>query len=168
MMSYVKIGIIVNTHGIKGEVKVKNFTDDVDRFEELDYILIEDDGEMKKFHIEGIRYAKSLAIIKFENYDNINDIEHFKGRDIYIEKTQLRKLPEDTYHVFDLIGLNVNENGKHIGKLVDVNQNAYQDIYIVKTGEGKIIQIPAVKSFVKSIDLQKGIIEVELIEGMIQ
>jgi len=167
-MSYVKIGIIVNTHGIKGEVKVKNFTDEVDRFEELDYIFIEVDGNMKEFSIQGIRYAKSLAIIKFQNYDNINDIEHFKGKDIYIEKTQLRELPEDTYHVFDLIGLNVNENGKNIGTLVDVNQNACQDIYLVKTEEGKIIQIPAVKSFVKSIDLQKGTMEVELIEGMVQ
>jgi len=167
-VSYVKIGIIVNTHGIKGDVKVKNFTDDIDRFEELDYIFIEAEGKMKKLHIEGIRYAKSLAIIKFENYNDINDIEHFKGKDIYIEKLQLRELPQDTYHVFDLIGLDVNENGKHIGKLVDVNQNAYQDIYMVKTGDGEIIQIPAVKSFVKSIDLEKGIMEVELIEGMIQ
>jgi len=166
-MSFVKIGIIVNTHGIKGEVKVKNFTDGLNRFEELDYILVEVDGQMKAFHIEGIRYAKSLAIIKFKEYDNINDIEYLKGKDIYIEKIQLRKLPEDTYHVFDLIGLSVNEKGKNIGILVDVNQNAYQDIYMVKKDDGKIMQIPAVKSFVKSIDLQNGIMEVELIEGMI-
>jgi len=132
-MSYIKIGIIVNTHGLNGEVKAKNFTDEVERFEDLDYVYIDTGNGIERFNIEGIRYAKSLAILKFEDYDNINEIESFKGSDIYIDNSQLRELPEDTYHVFDLIGLSVNENGKFIGK---------------------------------SIDLKKGIIEVELIEGM--
>ena len=165
-MSYIKIGIIVNTHGLNGEVKAKNFTDEVERFEDLDYVYIDTGNGIERFNIEGIRYAKSLAILKFEDYDNINEIESFKGSDIYIDNSQLRELPEDTYHVFDLIGLSVNENGKFIGKIADVNQNAYQDIYIVKKEDGKMIHIPAVKNFVKSIDLKKGIIEVELIEGM--
>jgi 16S rRNA processing protein RimM len=165
-MSYIKIGIIVNTHGLKGEAKAKNFTDEVERFEDLDYVYIDTDNGMKRFNIEKIRYAKSLAILKFEDYDSINDIEVFKGRDIYIDRSQLRELPEGTYHVFDLIGLSVNENGKFIGEIVDINQNAYQDIYIVKKEDGKMIQIPAVENFVKLIDLKKGIVEVELIEGM--
>lgn len=165
-MSYIKIGIIVNTHGLRGEVKAKNFTDELERFEDLEYVYIDSTNGIKKFYIEEIRYAKSLAILKFENYDSINDIEAFKGSDIYIDNSQLRELPEGTYHVFNLIGLSVNQNGIFIGKITDINQNAYQDIYIVKKDDGKIIQIPAVKNFVKSIDLKKGIVEVELIEGM--
>lgn len=165
-MSYIKIGIIVNTHGLKGEVKVKNFTDEPERFEELDYLYIDSLKGMEKLYIESVRYMKSLAVLKFENYDHINEIEAYKGSNLYIEPSQLRELPEDTFHIFDLIGLSVKENDKYIGKIVDINQNAYQDIYLVEKTDGKTIQIPAVKNFVKSIDLAKGIVEVELIEGM--
>lgn len=167
-MAYVKIGIIVNTHGIQGEIKIKHFTDDVERFEELDYLYIATDAGMKRFEIEGVRYAKSLPLLKLENLNSIDDAENYKGRDVYIDSSQLRELPEGTYHVFDLVGMSVVENGKVIGEMVDVNQNAYQDLYLVKTSNGQIIQIPAVKAFVKSIDIENGIIKVELIEGMLE
>lgn len=172
MGNKIRIGKIVNTQGLKGEVRVYPLTDYKERFEELEYVYIE--GMDKKFEIEKVRYKKQLAIIKFKDLNSINDVENFKNMNITIDKSQLRKLPEDVYYIFDLIGSSVyDENNNFIGKLVDVIQNSAQDIYIVELDKNlnkksKKVMIPAVKEFIKSINIKNKTIIVRLIEGMIE
>lgn len=167
-MNYIKIGVIVNTHGIKGEVKIKHFSDSADRFETLGHVFVGEGPVKERLDIEGIRYVKATVLLKFEGLEDLNAVEPMKGKDVFIEKVQLRDLPEGTYHVFELLGLEVFEKGERVGEVVDVDQNAYQDLYVVRTSTGKTVRIPAVKAFVKEIDLKKRRMEVELIEGMLE
>ena len=167
-MNYIKIGVIVNTHGIRGEVKIKHFSDSADRFETLGHVFVGEGSVKERLDIEGIRYVKATVLLKFEGLDDLNAVEPMKGKDVFIEKAQLRDLPEGTYHVFELLGLEVFEKGARVGEVVDVDQNAYQDLYVVRTKTGKTVRIPAVKAFVKGIDLKNRRMEVELIEGMLE
>jgi len=161
-MDLIRIGKIVNTQGLKGDVRIYPDTDYVERFEELDYVYVE--GIDEKFVIEKVRYKKNLAIVKFKGYDHINDIEKYKNRVVYTEKLDL----EDRVYVEDIIGLKIVDHKKgEIGILEDVLQNPAHDLYLVKTKDGKEVLIPVVDEFVSEIDLEEGIIHVTLIEGLI-
>lgn len=162
-MELIRIGKIVNTQGLKGDVRIYPDTDYVERFEELEYLYVE--GLDEKFYIEKVRYKKNLAIVKFEGYDHINDIEKYKNKIVYTEKVDLE---EGRFYVEDLLGLKVVDHEKgEIGTLKDVMQNPAHDLYVVKTNDGKEILIPVVDEFVADIDMEAGIIHVTLIEGLI-
>lgn len=165
----IKIGQIVNTQGLRGEVRVYPLTDYKERFEELTYIYLEDNMETK-LEIEKVRYKNQLVILKFNGLNNINDVEKFKDLYIEIDEEEIRELPDDTYYIYELIGMEViDEENLHIGKLIDVIQNAAQDIYVIeyKSSKKKIL-IPAVKEYVKEVSIEDKIIKVKLIEGMIE
>ncbi|SHJ95958.1 ribosome maturation factor RimM [Paramaledivibacter caminithermalis] len=169
MEEKIRIGQIVNTLGLMGEVKVYPFTDYKERFEELEYVYIEDNID-SKLEIEKVRYKKQLIILKFKGMDSINAVKNLKNKYIAIDKKDIRELPEDSYYIFDLIGSKVlDENNTLIGKLIDVMQNTSQDIYVVEHVESKKpVLIPAVKEFIKDVNIEEKTIEVKLIEGMIE
>lgn len=165
-MKLIKIGTIVNTQGLKGDVRVYPATDYRERFEEMDFLYIE--GEKGEFDIEKVRYKKNLVILKFKGYDHINDIEKFKNKDVFIEKLSQEELEKDRYYVEDLIGLDVVDLNKgHLGKLVEIIQNPAHDIYLIELESKKRVMVPAVDQFIKSTDIEKKVITVELIDGFI-
>lgn len=165
-MNLIRIGKIVNTQGLKGDVRIYPDTDYVERFEELDYLYIENESE--PFEINSVRYKKNLAIVKFKGLNHINDVEKYKNRIVYTEKLDYDELEEDRYYVEDLIGMKVVDSNKgEIGELVDILQNPAHDIYVVKIN-GKDTLIPAVSEFIKDVDLENKIINVTLIEGLIE
>ncbi|MCG8541006.1 MAG: ribosome maturation factor RimM [Clostridia bacterium] len=169
MDEWVRVGQIVSTQGLRGEVRVYPFTDYKERFEELDYVHLEDDTDLI-LEIENVRYKGQLIILKFKDLNNINHVEKFKDRYIAIDRDKMRELPEDSYYISDLVGLNIiDEDNSCIGKLVDVIQNTAQDIYIIEhhISKSKIL-IPAVKEFIKEVDMEEKVIKVKLIEGMIE
>lgn len=165
----IRIGQIVNTQGLKGEVRVYPLTDYKERFEELGYVYLEGDTD-EKIEIEKIRYKNRLVVLKFKGLDNINDVEKLKDKYVVIEKENMRELPEDTYYISDLIGSEIiDQDDNTIGSLVDVIQNAAQDVYVVESKiNKKKIFIPVVKEFVKEVNLQDKKIKVKLIEGMVE
>ena len=163
-MEKIKIGEVVNVVGLKGEVKVYNYSDYKERFEELDYIYLKD----VKTEIKQVRYMKDMVILKLSGVDDRNAAERLKGQDVCIDESQLRELPEDTYYIRDLIGMDVvDQDGKLIGTLTDVLKNTAQDVYQVKLVSGKTGLIPGVSQFIKSIDMEKRTIEVQIIEGLL-
>jgi len=164
----VRVGMIVNTQGLRGEVRVYPLTDYKERFEELDHVYLENESN-DRLNIEKVKYRKNLVILKFKNYDSINDVEKFKDLYLYIKEDDLRKLPKDTYYIIDLIGSMVYDSEDNLlGELIDVIQNTAQDIYVINLEkENKEILIPAVKEFIKYIDIENKIIKVNLIEGML-
>lgn len=114
---YFEIGQIVNTFGIKGFVKVKPFTDDMERFEELKTILVIKNKEMIEMQIEEVKYQKYVVLLKLKGIENINMAEKYKGCYIKIKREDTRKLPKDTYFIADLIGLTVyTDDGKLLRK----------------------------------------------------
>ncbi|MCR5481664.1 MAG: ribosome maturation factor RimM [Clostridia bacterium] len=152
----IKIGQIVNAVALRGEVKVYNYSEP-QRFEELEEIRV--GNEVKK--IEKVRYQNNMVILKLEGVDDRNAAEALKGKDIFIGQEDLRELPDDTYYIKDLIGLDViDEGGNIIGKMKDVIQNSAQDLYEIEKTSGGTFLVPAVAKYVGKVDLEKGTVEV--------
>lgn len=176
-MEKINIGKIVNAVALRGEVKVYHYSDYKERFEELNEILVERNSAgkraMESYAIEGVRYQKDMAILKLKGVDDRNAAEDLKDCDVYITEADLRKLPQDTFYIRDLIGCRViNEvpeagTSDEVGVITDVLQNSAQDIYQVKNRSGKEVLIPAVGEFVKEINIDEKIVRVRLIPGFI-
>ena len=163
-MERYKIGKIVNVVGIKGEIKVYNYSDYKERFEELDVVFTKDETLI----INNVRYMKELPILKIQGVDTRNQAELLKGKELYITEDMLRVLPEDTFYVKDLIGIKVfDENNTPIGAKSDIFKNQAQDLYEIETENNKKILIPAVEEFIINIDIKNKLMKVRLIEGLI-
>ena len=164
MLNRFKLGQIVNAVGLKGENRVYPYTDYKERFEELKQLYIEDEI----YEIEKVRYMGQMVIIKFVGISDRNAAEALKGKYLYIDRENARKLDEDEYFVADLIGMKVqDEAGNPVGTLSDVIQNTAQDVYEIELPDGKKFMIPAVGEFILNVDMDSRIMVVKLIEGMI-
>ena len=164
---YFEVGQIVNTFGIKGFVKVKPFTDSIDRFEELKYVLIQKDKQLIQMQIEEVKYKDMLVLLKLKGIEDINMAEKLKGCYLKIKREDSKKLPENTYFIADLIGLNVyTDEGNLLGKVDDIYNNKSSDIYVIKDELGKQILLPGTKEVIKQIDIENEKIVV-LIDGLI-
>lgn len=163
-MEKIKIGQIVNAVALKGEVKIYNYSDYKERFEELECIYVED----KKINIEKVRYMKEMVILNLEGINDRNAAEALKGKAVYIGENQLRELPEGTYYIRDIIGMEVrDQDDNRIGKLKDVIQNSAQDLYEIELENKKTTLIPAVEEFILDINIEQKYIKVKLIEGIL-
>lgn len=163
-MEKIKIGKIVNTVGLKGEVKVCNYSDSIEIYETIESIYVED----RLTVIENVRAQKNMVILKLEGADDRNAAEALRGKELYITEDDLPELPEGQYYVRDLIGMSVTEeDGNMLGHVTDVLQNTAQDIFEVESENGKKLLIPKVDQFVLDIDAEKREITVRLIEGML-
>lgn len=160
----IKIGQIVNTHGIKGEVKCISLTDDIERFDDLEYIYI--GNSTKKTFLENVRYAKNMIYIRFKGINTINEVEKYKGQYIEIDDSQKMKLPEDTYYLFDLIGLKVYDEEEHyLGEITNIYQTGANDVYELNDNVNQLI--PAVKKIVKYINIKEKKMIINKIEGLL-
>ena len=167
MKATFNMGKIVNSHGVKGEVKIYPFTDDLYKFEDFEYLLIEGEGE-KKFEVESSRVHKNMVLLKFKAFNDINEIIRFKEKNVYIYRYDAEDDGEGHY-IVDLIGCSIlDENGNKVGILEDVLQNTAQDLYVIKQTGGKVFYLPVVDEFVKHIDIDKKEIVVHIIEGLIE
>ena len=164
---YFEIGQIVNTFGIKGQVKVTPFTDDIRRFDELKTILVEKNGKKQVKEIEDVKYHKNMVLIKFKGIEDINMAETLRNAYLKIKREEARKLPQDTYYIADLLGLSVyTDEGEYLGKVDDIYSTKAHDIYVVKNEEGKQILLPGRKEVIQQVDLGQEKITVHLLEGL--
>ena len=148
MEDLLKVGVITTTHGVRGEVKVFPTTDDAERFLELEYVLLDTGREL------GI--------------DNINDIEKYKGKDLWIPREEAQELGEDEYYIADLQGLNVVlEDGTEFGTLRDVMETGANDVYIIDSNEHGEVLLPAIKECILDVDLEKNTMTVHLMKGLL-
>lgn len=162
-MEFFEIGKIVGTFGIKGELKVKSFTDDLQDFLiDCPYYI----GKNKEIvHLDKAKVHKSNVIIKLKNIDNINDVLDYVDSYLYIDMENRNELDEGTYYKDELIGLEVFSNDITIGKLTEIIPTLANDVYVIE-GDGKIYQIPAVSEFIKDVNIEDGFMNVIIIEGM--
>ena len=168
MEQLMEIGQIVNTYGIKGYLKIVPYTDDITRFEKLESIYIEVKKELKNFIIEDVKYSKNLVLLKLKGIDDINSAEVYKNCYIKIPRSQAVKLPENSYFIVDLIGLNVyTDNDEELGNIIDVFSTGANDIYVVKNELGKQVLLPAISDVIKKVDIQNKKMIVHLIDGLI-
>ncbi|MFV0341288.1 MAG: ribosome maturation factor RimM [Anaerocolumna sp.] len=168
MDNYLRVGVISSTHGIKGEVKVFPTTDDLDRFRSLKQVFLDTGKERIELEVEGVKFFKQQAILKFKGFDNINDIEKYKGKDLLVTRENAVKLKEGEFFIYDLIGSKVvTEEGETLGELAEVMTTGANDVYIVKTPEGKEILLPYIKECILDIDVTNKVIKAHIMPGLL-
>ena len=168
MEDLLKVGVITTTHGVRGEVKVFPTTDDAERFLELEYVLLDTGRELRRLDIKNVHFFKNLVILKFDGIDNINDIEKYKGKDLWIPREEAQELGEDEYYIADLQGLNVVlEDGTEFGTLRDVMETGANDVYIIDSNEHGEVLLPAIKECILDVDLEKNTMTVHLMKGLL-
>ena len=165
-LTHFKVGKIVNTQGLKGEVRVYPFTDDINRFDELDVFYLDKDFNTK-WNVERVRYKGNLVIMKIKDIDSIEKAERLRDKFIYVSREDGRELEEEEYFIADMIGLDVfTVDGEKVGVLKEVLQYAANDVYVVK-GEEKEYLIPAITKFVPTIDINERKMIIDPIKGML-
>ena len=163
------IGKIVNTHGIKGELKVMPITDDPKRFEKLKSIYVEQRKDIKTYNIESVRYHKGCVLLKLEGINDMNAAELLKGSSIKIDRKDSLPLAKDEYYISDLYDLEVytEEDERFLGKIVDIISTGSNDVYVLrKADRPKDLLIPAIKQVVKEVAIESGKMYVHLLEGL--
>ena len=160
---FLVVGRILAPWGIKGEVKIEVLTDFPERFTPGKVVYL----DTRPVEIENCRYHKHHLVLKLVSIDSIEGAEKLRGQDLTIPSAELHHLPEGQYYTFQLIGLKVvTTEGETIGRVTDIMTTRGNDVYIVKGKQGEIL-IPAIEDVVKSIDLKKGKIVIEAIEGLL-
>lgn len=162
-----RIGAIASTHGLQGEVKVFPTTDDPAKFKKLKKVYLQNSSGLTELEIAGVKFFKNMVILKFRGHDRIEDVQPYKGKDLYVPRRDAVKLEKDEYYIADLIGLSVIlEDGTPLGTLDDVLQTGANDVYVVHTPQRKEILIPAIRQCVLKVDVETGFVQVHLLEGM--
>lgn len=159
---YLEAGKIVNTHGIKGEVKIMPYTDVPELLCEFDRLFL----DRKEIFIERSRVAKNMVIAKFEGVDTPEQAEKFRNKILYMHRDDL-ELDDDTYFIQDLIGMEVKdaETGVIYGKIVDVMQTGANDVYVIK-GNDREYLVPAIADVVVSTDIDKNQMTIKVLDGL--
>ena len=168
MDNYLRVGVISSTHGIAGEVKVFPTTDDNNRFKKLKQVFLDTGKEYLELEVERVRFFKNMVIVKFKGINNINDIEKYKGKDLLVTRENAVPLEEDEYFIYDIMGAQVvDEEGKEIGTLVEVLATGANDVYVVKTPQGKEILMPVIDECILDIDFDNKVVTAHIMPGLL-
>lgn len=167
MEDFFQVGIITSPHGVRGEVKVYPTTDDVKRFKHLKEIILDTGKERLNLKIEGVKFSKQLAVLKFKGYDNINDVEQFRQKSLFVSRENAVRLNRDEYFIADLMGLKViDEEEQEIGTLREVMETGANDVYVIDLNDGRELLLPAIKQCVLAVDVEAGFIKIHILEGL--
>lgn len=162
-MKKIEAGLINNTHGLRGEVKVICYCDSPSFFEGFSRVWIEG----REYRLEQVRYQKAGLILALEGITSLEQAEKLKQKIIWADRQEIvDQLEEGRFLISDLVGLPVYEQEDYLGDLKDVLQTGANDVYIVATKTGRELLLPVIDQVVESIDLDKGRISVHLMEGM--
>lgn len=167
MEQLLRVGVIANTHGIRGEVKVFPTTDDINRFKKLKKTILDTGQEQIELNIVSVKFFKNMVIIKFKEFDNINDIEKYKGCNLLVTRDNAVKLNKGEYFIADILGANVYlEDGSEFGVLRDVLQTGANDVYVVDTVSGREVLIPSIPQCIIERNIEEKKIVVHLLKGL--
>lgn len=163
------VGKIVNTHGVRGEVRVFRITDFEERFNIGETLyLVRDHQPVRELIIDGHRKHKQFDLLHFEGLDHINDVEHFKGAHLKIKEDQLTELAEGEYYHYEIIDcVMYTTTGEKLGIIIDILSPGANDVWVVKREKGKDVLIPFIKDVVKEINISEKKVVIELMEGLL-
>ena len=167
MQDYFRVGVIANTHGIRGEVKVFPTTEDPQRFKGMKESLLDTGKEKLELEVASVKFFKNLVILKFKGIDNINDIEKYKGMDLLVTRENAIPLEEGEYYIADIIGAKViTEDGEDFGVLKDVLTTGANDVYVVEH-EGKEVLLPVIPDCVLARDMENKVVTIHVMKGLL-
>lgn len=169
MESYLRVGVIASTHGLKGEVKVFPTTDDPERFRDLKQVLLDTGNEYKSLNVAGVKFFKNQVILKFREFNDINEVEQYKGKDLLVTRDQAVPLKENENFITDLIDMEVyTDKGERLGTLTDVLKTGANDVYVVETEAGKEVLLPAIPPCILKVDIEEARMTVHILEGLLE
>ena len=164
-----QVGVISTTHGIAGEVKVFPTTDDMNRFKKLKEVILDTGKETQLLHIQQVRFFKNMVIVKFKEFQSINDVERLRGKSLYVTRENAVKLQKDEYFIADLIGVKVlDEQEQELGTLEDVIETGANDVYQIRLKDGRQLLLPAIKDCVLDVDVEAGRMKIHILDGLLE
>ncbi len=167
MEDLLQVGVIANTHGVRGEVKVFPTTDDAKRFKKLKKVLLDTGKDIISLDVESVRFFKQFVILKLKGIDDMDAAMACKGKSLLVSRQDAVRLRKDEYFIADLIGLSVyNEDGTLLGSVTDVLQTGANDVYAVKMENGRELLLPAIKECILEIDLEGRSMRVHVMDGL--
>lgn len=165
MVDYFEIGQISNTHGLKGEIKVRPFTENKKDYEKFNKILVDIKGSLREYEVETVRYQQDIILLKLKNVDDIESAEKLKGYYIKIPRDSAKQIDENEFFIADLIGCEVYQN-ELIGIIDDIFSVGASDVYVIKRKGKQDLLLPAISSVIKHIDIGAKRIDVEIPRGL--
>lgn len=167
MEDLLQVGVITTTHGVRGEVKVFPTTDDPARFKKLKNVILDTGKEKIDLEIAGVKFFKNMVILKFKGMDDINDVEKYRKKSLFVTRENAVKLKKDEYFIADLIGLKVQtDEGEELGEISDVLQTGANDVYVIRQKNGEELLLPAIRDCVKEVAIEEGRMCVHLLPGL--
>lgn len=171
MEKYFNVGKIVNTHGIRGEVRVISRTDfPEERYKIGNTLLLFMPGskEPEKLIVKSHRTHKNFNLLTFEGFDNVNQVERMRDGILKVPDTQRGKLEEGEFYFQDIIGCTMyTTEGEELGKVIEILTPGANDVWVVKGSKGKELLIPYIEDIVKKVDINEKVIEIEPMEGLL-
>ncbi len=162
-----QVGVITTSHGIAGEVKVFPTTDDPRRFKKLKQVTLDTGKEELLLDVEHVKFFKQMVILKFRQFDSVNEVERFRGKSLYVDRTHAVKLQKDEYYIADMIGMKVvSTEGEDLGVLAEVMQTGANDVYVVRNEKEEELLLPAIKDCIRQVDIEQGKLVVFVMPGL--
>ena len=165
-----KVGKIVNTHSLKGEIKVISSTDfEEERFKKGSKLLITRGNQLiREVVVQSYRNHKNFLLVKFEGINSVEEAEKLKNLQIKIDSDEVGELEENEFYFHQIIGCEVfDENDKNLGEIIDILTPGANDVWVIKGENGKEILIPYIEDVVKKIDITSKKVNIEVMEGLI-
>ena len=153
MEELLQVGVVTQTHGIRGEVKVFPTTDDAGRFRDLKKVFLDTGREKLPLEIQGVKFFKQFVIVKFKGLDTINEVERFRRCPLLVPREDAVPLEED---------------GKAFGTLKDVMETGANDVYVIDSISHGEVLVPAIKECIRKVDVAEGKMTVHLMDGLVQ
>ncbi len=168
-MNKIKIGKIINTHALKGELKIALYTDfPFERFKQGNQLFVFMDNEYLKVKVKSFRINKQFGYVFFDEYDDINKVLKFKNKYLFIDKEYVHKLT-DGYYFYELVGFKVyDQNNDYLGDVIEVMEGTtHNNLRVKKIGNNRDFLVPMIEQFVLNIDEQENKIMIKVIEGLL-
>ncbi len=167
-IDFLQVGVITTTHGVRGEVKVFPTTDDMHRFKRLKTVTMEKpDGSRSQLHIRSVKFFKKQVILGFDEINDMDEATLLRKASLLIPREEAEELGEGEYFVGDILGINVVlEDGSPYGKVSDILATGANDVYEITRDDGKKVLIPAIKSCILGVDLEKECMKIHLLPGL--
>ncbi|AFV11248.1 16S rRNA-processing protein RimM [Thermacetogenium phaeum DSM 12270] len=169
MFDYITVGEITATFGVRGEVKVIPYTDFPERFEKTRKFFLNKDGLLREVWIERAAIREKDVILKIKGIDTPEEAAEYRRALLQIPPDEVWPLPPDSYYRFQIIGLTVTTaDGVALGRVADILETGSNDVYVVRDNEKREYLIPALKDVIKDIDLEKGLMVIQPLPGLLE
>ncbi|MBO4396888.1 MAG: 16S rRNA processing protein RimM [Eubacterium sp.] len=163
-----RIGVVTKPHGLKGEVKVFPTTSEPERFRDCDEVYLVTKNDLMTLHVTGVKYFKKQVILKFKEFDKIEDVQNYHNCDLMIDRDDAIELAEGEYFLYDVPGCSVyDEDDNLIGEVTDVLETGANPVFVIKLKGGGDALFPVIDECILAVDIDAKKIVAHVMEGLL-